>query len=181
MVANEKALLGRIKDCYKSGGYTVMVNGGRHTIIGGTWAVEISSENLPRDVIGLMAVHMGFLPEPGSAYKITKAKDGAQVQSVIREDAEALKEALEGTYVGTPVARTGITMDGCNVWQQIAGTLVHLIRPDLEELFRKREELILAGNTFRACGEISKVWVLEALTDPEDKKINCLSSIRWTA
>ena len=107
MVVNEKALLGRIKDCYKSGGYTVMVDGGRHTIIGGTWAVEISSENLPRDVIGLMAVHMGFLPEPGSAYKITKAKDGAQVQSILNE---SLGDVKEVTWAQLKALRDGGTL-----------------------------------------------------------------------
>lgn len=181
MVINDKALLSRMKESYKTGGYTVAVNDCRHIIIGGTWAVEIESDNMPRDVIGLLAVHMGFLPERDKAYKITKAKNGPYVQCMIYDDAMKTIEALDGGPVAVGITKTVVTVEGCNVWQQNIGTAVHLIRPDLEELFRKTEDVQLAGHTFQRKGEISKVWILEALVDPEDAKIRCLSGIRWTA
>ena len=95
MVVKEKALVARMKEAYKTGGYSVAVNEDRHIIIGGTWAVELDSDNLPRDVIGLLAVHLGFLPKQDSAYKITRAKDGPQVQCMIYEDAVKTVEALD--------------------------------------------------------------------------------------
>ena len=181
MVINEKALLSRMKEAYKSGGYTVAVNDCRHIIIGGTWAVEIESDNVPRDVIGLLAVHMGFLPKPDTAHKITKAKNGPYVQSMIYDDAIKTIEAMDSGPVAVGITKTTVTLEACNVWQQNIGTAVHLIRPDLEELFRKNEDVRLAGHIFRSEGEISRVWVLEALVDPEDAKMRCLSGIRWTA
>lgn len=181
MVINEKALLSRVKDSYNSGGYTVAVNEDRHIIIGGTWAAEIDSDNMPRDLIGLLAVHMGFLPKPGEAHKITKTKDGPNVQCMIYEDAMKTVEGLAGHPVAVPITRTVVTLEGCIVWQQDIGTAVHLIRPDLEALFRKKEDVQLAGHTFQCVGEISRVWVMEALMDPEDAKMRCLSGIRWTA
>jgi hypothetical protein len=181
MVVSEKALVARMKEAYKTGGYTVAVNNFRHIIIGGTWAVEIDSKNLPRDVIGLLAVHMGYLPKSGTAYKITKTKGDPYVQDMIYEDAMALVEAMEGPTVAMGVIKTSLTLEGCNVWQQDIGTAVHQIRPDLEELFRKAEDVRLAGNTFQCVGEISRVWVLGVWEDPEDAKMRCLSGIRWTA
>lgn len=181
MVIDEKALLNRVKEAYKTGGYTVAVNEDRHIITGGTWAVELDSDNLPRDLMGLMAVHMGFLPKPGAAYKITKTKAGPYVQHMIYEDAVKTVEALNAYPVAAGVTKTTLTMDGCNVWQSDVGTNVHLIRPDLEELFRKVEDVQLAGHVFRCTGEISRVWVMKATIDPEDARICCLSSIRWKA
>lgn len=181
MVINEKPLLNRIKEAYKTGGYTVAVNDYRHIIIGGTWAVEIDSDNMPRDLIGLLAVHLGFLPKSGEAHKITKTKDGPNVQYMIYEDAMKTVEALAGHPVAVHITRTVVTLEGCIVWQQNIGTAVHLIRPDLEELFRKKEDVQLAGHTFQCVGEISRAWVMEALMDPEDAKMRCLSGIRWTA
>ena len=181
MVISEKALVARMKEGYKTGGYTVAVNNFRHIIIGDIWAVEIDSKNLPRDVIGLMAVHMGYLPVSGEAYKITKTKGGPYVQDMIYEDAMALVEAMQGTPVAMGITKPSLTLEGCNVWQQDIGTAVHRIRPDLEEIFRKKEDVRLAGHTFQCVGEISRVWVLEVLDEPEDAKIRCLSGIRWTA
>ena len=181
MVVREKALLPRMKEAYNSGGYTVAVDDSRHIIIGGTWAVEIESDNVPRDVIGLLAVHMGFLPKHDTAFKVTKTKNGPYVQSMIYEDAMKTVEALASGPVAVGITKTVVTLEGCSVWQQNIGTAVHLIRPDLEDLFRNTEDVQLAGHTFRSEGEISKVWVLEALVDPEDAKMRCLSGIRWTA
>ena len=181
MVVSEKALVARMKEAYKTGGYTVAVNNFRHIIIGGTWAVEMDSKNLPRDVVGLMAVHMGFLPVSGEAYKITKTKEGPYVQDMIYKDAMAIVESMAGSPVAVHITKTALTLEGCNVWQQDIGTAVHRIRTDLEELFRKKEDVRLAGHTFQAAGEISRAWVLEVFDDPEDQKIRCLSGIRWTA
>lgn len=181
MVIREKALLAQMKEAYNSGGYTVAVNEDRHIIIGGTWAVEIDSDNVPRDMIGLLAVHMGFLPKPDTAYKITKTKGGPYVQGMIYDDAMKTIEGMDSGLVAVGITKTTVTLEGCNVWQQNIGTAVHLIRPDLEELFRKNEDVRLAGHTFRSEGEISRAWVLEALVDPEDAKMRCLSGIRWTA
>lgn len=181
MVIDEKALLARVKDAYKTGGYTVAVNEDRHIITGGTWAVELDSDNLPRDLMGLMVVHMGFMPKPGTAYKITKTKAGPYVQHMMPEDAAKTVEAMDAYPVAVGVTKTTLTMDGCNIWQPDIGTNVHLIRPDLEELFRKAGDVRLVGHTFRALGNISRVWVMKATIDPEDARIRCLSSIRWNA
>lgn len=181
MVINEKALLSRMKDAYNSGGYTVAVNNHTHIILTGTWAAEIDSDNMPRDVIGLLAVHMGFLPEPETAHKITKTKEGPSVQCMIYEEAIKPIEALENIVVAVAVTKTVLTLEGYNVWQQNLGLAVHLINPDLEALIRKKDDVKYSENAFRARGEISRVWVMGIDKDPEDAKMRCLSGIRWTA
>lgn len=181
MVINEKALLSRMKDAYNSGGYTVAVNNHTHIILTGYWAAEIDSDNMPRDVIGLLAVHMGFLPEPETAHKITKTKEGPSVQCMIYEEAIKPIEALQNLVGWMTVTKTIITMEGNNLWQQNAGQAVHLIDPDLEALIRKKDDVKCSDNAFRARGEISRVWVMGVAHDPDDAKMRCLSGIRWTA
>lgn len=181
MVINEKALLSRMKEAYKSGGYTVAVRGHLHMIQTPTWAVEIESKNLPRDVIGLLAVHMGFLPEPGTAYKITRTKSDPQVQSMIFEDAVKPVENLEAVPIAVGMKKTRVTLDGRNVWQRNIGLGVELLAPELEALLKKTENVDMAEGAFRCIGEISRVYLMRVESDPEDAKIRCLSGIRWTA
>lgn len=185
MVVNEKALLAQMKSAYNSGGYTVAVREERHTIITGAWAVDIDSDNLPRDVIGLLAVHMGYLPKKGEAYKITKTKEGPAVQSTIYDQALAPIRALEQDVMDgvaiLQLKKTELTFERRNVWQWNIGLGTVLIDPDLETLFRKKDDIHLMGDAFYAEGEISRAWVQRVRTDPEDPRIKCLSSIRWTA
>lgn len=181
MVINEKALANRMKDAYKGGGYTVAVTGYMHCIQTPTWVALIHTENLPRDVIGLLAAHMGFLPAEGTAHKITKAKDGPQVQCMIFEDAVKPIEELLAADIAVGMKKTGLTLDGWNVWQRNIGLGVELLSPDLEALLRKKENITMAGEVFRCIGEISRVYLMRVESDPEDIKIRCLSGIRWTA
>lgn len=181
MVINEKALLSRMKDAYNGGGYTVAVRGHLHMIRTHTWAVEIESKNLPSDIIGLLAAHLRFLPEAGTAYKITKTKGGPQTQSMIFEEAVKPVENLEAVPIAVDMQKTGLTLDGRNVWQRNIGLGVELLAPELEALLKKTENVNMAEGAFRCIGEISRVYLMRAESDPEDVKIRCLSGIRWTA
>lgn len=73
MVIKEKELARLMKDAYRGGGYTVAVRGNGKTVIcTNAWAVEIDDASLPREALSMMALHMGFLPEPDEAFTIYK-------------------------------------------------------------------------------------------------------------
>lgn len=68
MVISEKTLVREIKAAYKGGGYVVISRpGGRTAFWTPQWTVEIDTDNLPREVLALLDLHMGCLPEEGSS------------------------------------------------------------------------------------------------------------------
>lgn len=84
MVIREKALVREMKEAYKRGGYTVLVRpNGRTVICSPYWSVEIDNHEVPREALSLMALHMGFLPESGDAYKIYKGDKTPAVQEEV--------------------------------------------------------------------------------------------------
>ena len=82
MVIKEKELARLMKDAYRGGGYTVAVRGNGKTVIcTNAWAVEIDDASLPREALSMMALHMGFLPEPDEAFTIYKGNKEPTVQT----------------------------------------------------------------------------------------------------
>lgn len=116
MVVNDKALVSNMKDAYNGGGYTVLVRPrGSHAIHTACWAVDIDNAHVPREVLSLLALHMGLLPESGEAYKITKTKEGPNVQKVIYDVAEGPLRTLEAdTFEAnlSELRKTNVIFDG---------------------------------------------------------------------
>lgn len=82
MVIKEKELARLMKDAYRGGGYTVAVRGNGKTVIcTNAWAVEVDNASLPREALSMMALHMGFLPEPDEAFTIYKGNKEPTVQT----------------------------------------------------------------------------------------------------
>lgn len=181
MVVNEKALESRMKEAYKAGGYIVAVRTGAHVFQTPSWAVQINSENLPRNITGLLAAHPGFLPKDGRAYRITKTKEGPYVEDVIFEEALRAVAELEERTVAVGVKRTGLMLNGLQVWQRVIGTGVELVDPKNETLIRKPENITLAGDAFQAVGEISSVRIMRETELVDADKVAALSGFRWTA
>lgn len=139
MVIKEKELARLMKDAYRGGGYTVAVRGNGKTVIcTNAWAVEIDDASLPREALSMMALHMGFLPEPDEAFTIYKGnkeptvqtKDfDVAVQCITQLDA-LLKEAEARK---ARVRKTVLTYNGYSIWQQGNGNIL-LIDPAREQL-----------------------------------------------
>lgn len=130
MVIKEKELARLMKDAYRGGGYTVAVRGNGKTVIcTNAWAVEIDDASLPREALSMMALHMGFLPEPDEAFTIYKGnkeptvqtKDfDVAVQCITQLDA-LLKEAEARK---ARVRKTVLTYNGYSIWQQGNGNIL---------------------------------------------------------
>lgn len=188
MVINEKTLVREMKEAYKSGGYTVICRPGETTVIFcPSWVVEINNENLPREVLGLLALHMGYLPKEGEAYKIMKADKEPTVQKMLFDTAISMVRTLEikaaeaQDAIPVKVKKTLLTFDGCNVWQKTGNNGILLIDPEYESILRKKEDTIMVGEAIYKEGEVSKAYILRVLDSRWENQLNHLGQIPWVA
>ena len=188
MVISEKALVQGMKNAFKAGGYNVICRNGERTVIMcPSWAVEIDNDNMPREVLSLLALHMGYLPESGDACKILKADKEATVQTMLFEDAMiTIRKSLElplGSG-GTPrvtVKKTTLTLDGYNVWQKTGNQGIVLVAPEHERILRKREDAAVAGRALYKEGEASRAWIFCYEDARLESQLNHLGQILWVA
>ena len=186
MVVNEKALVRQMKESYKSQGYQVLVNNDAMVICNGSWLVEIDLDNVPNEVLSLIALHTRKIPDEGAACKVVKGDAGPIVQSRILEDAlgpvlrmyEERAEAFDDLPV-TQMMKTNLVYDGCGVWQANPGNHIYLIDPRFEALISDRKQVSMVGNGIYAEGEISKVWVLRVAGQSDKEFLNHLEKMTW--
>lgn len=186
MVINEKILVRQLKAAYKSGGYIVINRpGGRTVFWTPAWTVEINAENLPREALALLALHMGCLPEEGRSYRIMKGKDEPTVQTMLFESAiipiRNLETAVQMAAEVVPVKarKTVLTFDGYNLWQKIGNNGCLLVDPTHEELIRKRDDVVVVGDYLYKEGEISKVYIMRGNEPRYENQLNHLGQIPW--
>lgn len=188
MVINGNALVRQMKEAFKGGGYTVICDPKGTTIICcGYWAVEIDNADVPRQALSLMALHMGFLPEEGDAYKVIKGKGEPVIQTRIYDEAiKPIRELDDAACVDTSsnavVVKTILTYDGCNVWQGAsADQSVLLVNPALEGVMaRKRDSIVhRAGNALCLKGEVSKAYIMRVDMDKQKPQMDHMAAIRW--
>lgn len=188
MVIREQSLVREMKEAYKGGGYMVIRTEEETTVIlCPYWAVEINNENLPREVLSLLALHMGYLPLEGEAYKIMKAGKEPTVQKMIFDTALIMLRKLETPLLvqnggpRTEVKKTLLTFDGCNVWQKTGNNGIILIDPEYESILRKKEDVIVAGDAIYKAGEVSKAYIFRVDGAKWEKQLNHLGQIPWVA
>lgn len=188
MVIDEKALVRELKAAYKGGGYNVILRpGGRTVLCCAAWAVEIDNENLPREVLSVLALHMGYLPEEGEAYKIMKGAKEPTVQKMIFDTAMEPIRKLEGAVtdasisVPVTVKKTMLTFDGWNVWQKTGNNGILLVDPAYEMILRKLDEVIAVGDAIYKEGSISKAYIMRGTAAMYENQLNYLGQVPWAA
>ena len=60
---NEKGLAAAMKAAYRGNGYTVAITDGKIMLKGSAWGVYYDLKKLPRKCLGLVAEHIGGLPD----------------------------------------------------------------------------------------------------------------------
>lgn len=177
MVVREKALVREMKEAYKRGGYTVLVRKtGRTVICSPYWAVEIDNHDVPREALSLMALHMGFLPEPGDAYKIYKGDKTPAVQEEVFEVAAEWVDLLDRAYIvreekPLAVKKTVLTYSGYNIWQQANTRNILLIHPEYERILYKIDPAFMLQEALCVADTVSRVyipkspWISEGVSD----------------
>ena len=188
MVVNEKALVREMKEAFKGWGYTVIVRPGDEWVISSRfWVVQISGmKNVPREVLSLLALHMGFLPETGNAYRVYKSGDDAVVQNevfaVALEPIEKLEEAqAQSSDAPLWIQRTKLLFDKTRVWQQERNLKILLIDPRFENIIAGKTEVRTVGDAIYAEGEISDVYVMRVRNDTDKSQLDHLAQMQWIA
>lgn len=186
MVIRDTALVKRIKERYREGGYTVITEpDGWTAILCPAWMVRAKNDHLPREVLSLLALHLGFLPEPETAYRIMKGKDEPSVQDMIYETAvepvkwmQGLAEIAEGS-VPVQVKKTLLIFDGWNLWQKCGNGGIAMINPGYETLFRSLDGVTMAGDAFYKRGILSECFVMKGIREDRERELNHLGKIFW--
>lgn len=187
MIVNEKALVRQMKDAYKNQGYTVAVRDDRMMITSGYWIVDIDMDDVPSEVLALIALHVRMIPDNDRAYKVVKGDDGPFVQSKLITDAmgglEQLdKELSEAKFQHEYIRmkKTSLCYDGQGVWQAIESNDIFLIDPRYEVLICSDAIVYRVGNGLYAEGAVSRAWVLRVAVSGEDAaKVRHLQQRRW--
>lgn len=188
MVINKKALVSRMKEAYKTYGYTVAVDKDTMYLGNGFWMAGINMDNVPGEIMGMFGEHIRDIPKNGDAYKVTKAKDGPIVQSRILEDAMkpvqhmlyARDEAYDEIQL-VMMRRTNLVYDGMQIWQAAPGLDVYLIDPRYAAMIASQKEVCRAGDGIYIEGETSKLWILRCLMPEDDAYLKHLEKIAWVA
>lgn len=186
MVINEKALVSRMKDAYKTYGYTVAVQNDRVYLSNGFWLAEVKADNVPGEILGMFGEHIRDIPKNGDAYKVTKAKDGPVVQKRILDDAlipvksmyTQREKALEG-ILPVLMHKTNLTYDGCRVWQADCTRDIYLIDPRYAAMIANNTEVEKVGDGIYAEGETSKLWILRVNNEQDKTYLSHLEKISW--
>lgn len=132
---NETGLAARMREAWKSSGYTVTAKNGELMLNGIGWAVRARTDKLPRRCLGLLAEHMGGLPEDGDCVQLSKAQ-GAQnkisgAELSFWQDAERLCDDLVYDDPPARVRQTPLTIGGYELWQNLRSMQVLRVRAEL--------------------------------------------------
>lgn len=188
MVINEKALVRELKEAFKGIGYTVMVMTGDRWVFahGENWIAEIEGQdNVPREALALMVLHMGYLPRIQSCSRVYKAEKCTVVQkevyAVAEADYEKLMERVRDTET-EEVRRTSLVYGRRRVWQQIEDKGILLIDPKFESLLDGPGESVIrrVGESIYLEGEISRVFITRSRGGANENLLDHLAQVKWT-
>ncbi|MBQ2785944.1 MAG: hypothetical protein IJF02_05525 [Oscillospiraceae bacterium] len=186
MVINEKALVSRMKDAYKTYGYTVAVEEDRMYLSNGFWLAEINTDNVPGEILGMFGEHIRDIPKNGDAYKVIKDKTGPIVQKRILEDAlgavKSMYSQREKAYEGilpVQMRKTNLTYDGCRVWQAACVGDIYMIDPRYAAMIANTKDVVQVGEGIYAEGETSKLWILRVNKKEDKVYVEHLQQIAW--
>lgn len=187
MVVNDKAMVREMKEAYKGWGYTVMRTKDDQWVIGSknAWTVAIDGQiNVPNEVMALIVLHMGKLPEPEQCWRIYKEEKSTCIQKEVYKVALDDFARLEDDWAGEKeeVRRTALIYGRCRVWQRMGDKGIALIDPKFEGLMDiggdsvvySTEEHIYLG------GEISRVYISRIRGGDRKQLLEHLAKVDWT-
>lgn len=169
MVVNEKGLIRAMKEAYKSAGYKVAVDdsGGK--------------SSLPRKVLGMIAEHVGEIPDSGTAYHVKAKETQTEMFNIVTQQVEDYHSGEKERRI---VRRTNLVMGGYPLWQTPTDQKVVKVHPDHEDIRN------WGGKTVRMIGDdllmiddtTSRAYIATgAVRDDEQNMLLHLSKILWPA
>lgn len=178
MVINESGMLKAMKDSCKGAGYHVaygVVFSKLCYLIaayGYEWSAVIQESKMPRKVLGLLAEHIGRLPDQDEAFLCRKDTDAQEeIYSVATKPILVLLGQAQ-TAALPRVKKTRLTWDGANVWQSAELEKVVLMRPDYEKIvaFKDTRPQMVSGHLCVE-GQLSHVMLQQQAPGESDKDL----------
>ena len=186
MVINEKAMIREMKEAYKGYGYTVAVDhDDTWTVSNGYWLAQIDGQhNVPNEILSLIVLHMGMLPDAGTAYRVYKTKDGPEVQdellSIALEHAKKLDVERQKTEEKPIyISATRLRLGGYRIWQQTENLQILMIDPRHESVIDSKKDVRIVADTLFKEGEISCVYVCPVSKEQDKAQIQHLEQMQW--
>ena len=172
-----------MKAAYKSLGYHVAAIGDAisvtHIIItGNRWGVMMEKKSVPRKVLGLLAEHIGDIPEVDEGYKVRKG----DIQTEIHENAvQTFKGCHDMGEEMCAVKRTGLTLNGYQLWQSVKDLRVMEVDPKLEDIaFINLDEARLVGEQMLMAEDLeSRAYITVEKRDRPSERLAHLSKHQW--
>lgn len=187
MVINENGLLSAMKQAYNGSGYHV-ASGAMGTKkcmyianYGYSWGVVIQQNHVPRKVLGLIAEHIGKLPEFEKAFRARKADDAQdEIYDVAVKPIVGMLEQTRKSG-NQLLVKTKLTWDGRTVWQKIDDMSVMFLDPKLEGIAAlKNRATVMVGDCLHVKGEISQVFIGKIRPSEADKPMVAhMEKILW--
>lgn len=183
MIIDESGLIRAMKAEYKRLGYRVATMGDaidvKHIIITGIgWGVMMEKVSAPRKVLGLLAEHIGDIPGVDEGYKVRKG----EVQMEIHQDAIQTFRGFHGvTDKITTAKRTGLVLNGYQLWQDAKDQHVMMVDPELEDIaFLARNEAKLVDKKMLLLADSeSTAYIAVEKQDSPSERLDYLSNFRW--
>lgn len=186
MVISEKTLVSRMKEAYKTYGYTVAVDEDMVYLSNGFWLAGMDIDQVPSEIMGMFGEHIRDIPRSGDAYKVTKGKDGPIVQTRILEEAMGVVRQMESRraeafedVVPVQMRKTNLIYDSCHVWQAEIGRDIFLIDPRYAVLIEKKQKVFRVGDGIYAEDDDSQLWVLRVAKESDKTYLEHMQKISW--
>ena len=156
---DEKKLAAAMKVAWRGAGYLVLLLQNTVMVRCGTWAFCVDRSHAPRKALGLIAEHVGELPETG-AFRCGK-EIGAQTMIVDEEIgfADRIVEIINAGKLQS-CRKTELIMNGDELWQDVRTLRVRLVDPEYSRI-------------------IHPDFFCEVVTDPEDPESSLYVQDMW--
>lgn len=188
MVINEKALLRAMKEAYKGWGYTVAVTDHDVWVIScPQWIAKICDRaNVPNEVLSLIVLHMGYLPERETAYRVYKSDTGPAIQEEIFSEAmenmiDLEKKRYDPDTKKAQIRKTKLHFGHRQVWQRPEDLEIFLVDPRYESIIEKKIDVRTVGGVLFSVGETSTIYVYRESDTGYEAQIEHLSQMQWVA
>lgn len=184
MVVNEKGLMRAMKEAYKGQGYKVATqeSGGIEEIViaASDWVTVITRENVPRKVLGLIAEHVGEIPEPGQAYQVSKKETQTEIFHLAMQLLEGMKHGEQEARQAKP---TPLILNGYTLRQRQKDMKVVRVDPDLEDILLPRGRVVwmLGEDQLMVSGEASRVYISSYTPAEQEDILKHLSKVAWVS
>lgn len=186
MVVDEKGLIRAMKEAYKSKGYKVAMDesGGIERVIlsAALWTVVINRSELPRKVLGLIAEHVGEIPEVNNAYQVRKKDTQTEIFDMVLQNVQDFRSGEKSRRIAR---KTSLVLDGYSIWQAATDLQVLKLDPEREEIMNwgRYRVWLIGDDLLMVDDDVSRVYIRCSSTRSEDEleKLSHLAKIQWVA